>query len=160
METKTVLVAEADADLRHLLVRVVSRAGCRVIEAEDGPSALAAARRGVDAVVTDLCLPELSGLDLTRHIRAERPGRKPSIIVFSAIPGDDTRFTAIAAGADAYLTEPFSMIEMTELVIKALDPDPVTTLSPGRSAELAERAIIGHRRALGACLSPACEATA
>lgn len=160
MQTKTVVVAEDDADLRQLLIRVVGRVGCKVIEAENGPAALAAARRGADAVVLDLCLPGLSGLQVCRKLRSEHRRRKMPIIMFSAVAGDDARFTAMAAGADAYLIKPFSMIEMTELVLKALDPDPTTSLSPGRTADLAGRAVLGHHRALDAYLHPTCEASA
>lgn len=65
-------------------------------------------RQAVAAVVTDIQLPNMNGLDLVRQIRRMPSGRNVAIIVLSAGPDPGTPGNAMKAGADAFFAKPFS----------------------------------------------------
>ncbi|GEM_PF-4249590 len=149
MKTKIVVVAEDDADLRKLLARVIARTGCKVIEAANGPAALAGARHA-DAVVMDIGLPGMSGLQVCRSLRSELGHRRLPIVMFSAGVGDDPREASLSAGADVYLAKPFPMAELAELISTVLIAEPAPAVSPAFAADLAGAAAIGYHQALEA----------
>jgi CheY-like chemotaxis protein len=76
MPQGTILIIEDDRAVRETTVRLLSRAGFQVKAADDRASALAAlsALQRIDLVVTDVIMPELSGPELVRLLRQERPG--------------------------------------------------------------------------------------
>jgi DNA-binding response OmpR family regulator len=104
--TATVLVVEDDEDLRSLLVLALRDAGYRAAEAEDGASALEAyhATRA-DLVVLDIGLGPMDGLEVCRRLRAF--GNVPIIFLTSRADEVD-QLVGMAAGADDYVTKPFS----------------------------------------------------
>jgi DNA-binding response OmpR family regulator len=77
----------------------------------DGPSGLEAARRpGVDAVVLDLMLPRLSGVDVCRALRAS--GNDVPVLMLTARGAVSERVAGLEAGADDYLVKPFALEEL------------------------------------------------
>jgi two-component system KDP operon response regulator KdpE len=95
--------------LRALAMNLTAR-GYEVTEAEDGTRALAAAAIVEhDVVVLDLGLPDLSGLDVIKGIRAYAT---TPIIVLSARTGTSDKVAALDLGADDYVTKPFSIDEL------------------------------------------------
>ncbi len=102
-----VLVVEDSFTVRELQRSILEAAGYAVVTARDGRDALAVLDRdtGIALVVTDLEMPELDGLELTRAIRAT-PARSslPVVIVTSRGSEDDMR-KGIEAGADAYMAK-------------------------------------------------------
>jgi len=106
-----VLVVEDDAQLvRALKLNLQARSNCEVEEASDGSSALrlAAARRP-DAVVLDLGLPDMDGVELIKTIR---DWSLVPILVLSARHLSEEKVRVLDAGADDYVTKPFSMDEL------------------------------------------------
>jgi DNA-binding response OmpR family regulator len=104
--TTTVLVVEDDEDLRSLLVLALRESGYRAVEAEDGISALEgyhAARP--DLVVLDIGLGPMDGLEVCRRLRTF--GNVPIIFLTSRADEVD-QLVGLAAGADDYVTKPFS----------------------------------------------------
>jgi two-component system KDP operon response regulator KdpE len=96
------------------IARVLSTAligrGYRVIAVATGQAALDhAALESPDAIVLDLGLPDLDGIDVTRRIRQWSP---VPIIVLTAEGSDDRKVAALDEGADDYVTKPFSMPEL------------------------------------------------
>lgn len=120
----TLVVAEDDDDIRAIVVRVLTRAGYAVLEAADGAAALRAVREhGPDVVVSDIDMPEMSGVDLCLRLRAE-PATKDLPVIFisgSLIPGD-TR--PVDAGATAVLRKPFLPRDLLACVEAALPKAP------------------------------------
>ncbi len=115
-----IVVAEDHDDIRYVLKRALERAGHSVVETADGVSALAAVRTHLpDLVVTDVDMPNMTGLDLCRTIRAEPALRHIPVILASGsmMPGD-TR--AAAVGATATLLKPFLPAQLLELVAELL----------------------------------------
>ncbi|WP_029350267.1 response regulator transcription factor [Bosea sp. 117] len=105
-----ILVVDDDQEIRKLLGRYLQAQGFRVSLAEDGRSAercLADAR--IDFVVLDLMLPDVSGLDLCRSLRAR--SRVP-IILLTALKEDVDRIIGLEIGADDYLGKPFNPREL------------------------------------------------
>ena len=118
---KTVLVVEDDSSLRTLLTLLVaSEMGARVVEAADGVEALRrVAEEQPDLVLLDMMLPRLSGLDVVRRLRADAQTRRLAVLGISAAvePAD-----ALEAGCSAFLSKPFELDELVEMVLRHLRP--------------------------------------
>jgi DNA-binding response OmpR family regulator len=109
--TARVLVVDDDATVREIVGRYLGDAGYRVDLAADGPTGLRAARdREPDAVVLDLMLPGMSGLDVCRALR-DSDDRLP-IVMLTALGEEDDRVLGLELGADDYVTKPFSAREL------------------------------------------------
>ncbi|AEV86207.1 response regulator receiver [Actinoplanes sp. SE50] len=120
-----IVVAEDHDDIRYVLKRSLERAGHRVVVAADGVAALAAIKEHrPDLVVTDVDMPQMTGLDLCRAIKADDDLRHIPVVVASGslLPGDER---ASDAGAAATLLKPFVPAQLLALVA-ALIPQPAT----------------------------------
>jgi DNA-binding response OmpR family regulator len=104
-----VLVADDDEDILQLVVLRLGRSGYDVVSATDGESAveLAMARRP-DLVVIDVAMPRLDGLEITRMLRAREETASIPILLLTARTRDVDVELGLAAGADDYVTKPFS----------------------------------------------------
>jgi two-component system chemotaxis sensor kinase CheA len=106
IETPKVLVVEDSFTVRELQRSILEAAGYRVETARDGREALArVASNGIDLVVTDVEMPELDGLALTRAIRADAEHSSLPVVVVSSRGSDEDRQAGIDAGADAYIAK-------------------------------------------------------
>jgi DNA-binding response OmpR family regulator len=104
-----VLVVEDEPRLARALARGLTAEGYAVDLAADGLAGLEAARHeGYDAVVLDIMLPSLSGYRIVRALRAE--GNWVPVIMLSAKDGEYDQADGLDAGADDYLTKPFSFV--------------------------------------------------
>jgi len=105
-----VLIVEDERPLRRALAMNLTARGYDVTEAETGTAALgAAAGSEQDVILLDLGLPDLSGLDVIRAVRAYA---STPIIVLSARTGSGDKVAALDLGADDYVTKPFSIDEL------------------------------------------------
>ena len=111
---KTVLVVDDDDTIRGVVRSVLVADGFDVVEAADGPAALllmdAINGRGPDMVVLDVMMPGIDGIEVCRQIDHDRV----KVIMLSARDDAETKDAAAAAGANAYLTKPFSAIELLD----------------------------------------------
>ena len=111
---RTILVVEDEPEIAGLVRDYLEHAGFAVIAAGDGAAALALARaRRPDALVLDLGLPRVDGLDVIRSIR--RDSRVP-ILILSARNDEVDRVTGLELGADDYVVKPFSPRELVARV--------------------------------------------
>ncbi len=117
-----VLVVDADEAVRTVVRWQLDYAGFRVVEADDGPSALRRIRDDHPAlVVLDLSLPGLGGLDVLRAVRGGRTGRTDiPVIVLSGRSGETDRIVGLDLGADDYLIKPFSPGELAARIRSVL----------------------------------------
>lgn len=108
---KRILVVDDERQIVRMLRASLQGAGYEVSTAQNGIEALSSVRsQGVpDLIITDLAMPEMSGLELTRELR--RMTQAP-IIVLSVRDADGTKVEALDEGADDYLTKPFSTPEL------------------------------------------------
>ncbi len=105
-----VLVIEDEPDLARGLVQAFREAGYAADRADDGPEGLRKASESeYDAVILDLQLPGLSGLDVLRRLRARR---KTPVLILTARDGVGDRVAGLDAGADDYLVKPFALSEL------------------------------------------------
>ena len=112
------LLVEDDATMRTTLQRSLARRGFQVTALGDGASALAEMiARPHDAVVLDLTLPGLDGLQVLQQARAR--GLRTPVLVLTARGSTGERVQGLNLGADDYLTKPFELAEL-EARIKAL----------------------------------------
>ena len=117
----TILLVEDDPDIRELVAYKLTRGGFEVVEAADGLVALQAARtRPPDAVVLDMGLPRLSGIDVCRELRAAPATAVVPIIMLTGAVRLQELEQAYAAGASDYLVKPFSPRELQRRVEAAL----------------------------------------
>lgn len=114
MSFAQIVVAEDDAPIRDLLVHQLEREDVRVRAVCDGNAALRAARSFADALVLDLGLPGMDGLDVLRALRRE--GNALAVLVLSARTGEVDRVVGLEVGADDYVCKPFSPREVVARV--------------------------------------------
>ena len=117
---RTILVVDDFDDTRLLLRTWLQRKGFRVVEAEDGNQAIAAAQsKQPDLIIMDVEMPELDGLAATRRIRELPNLARVPIVAVSAYGADQYRAHALEAGCDEYVSTPFEPEEL-ERVIRSL----------------------------------------
>ncbi len=113
----SVLYVEDNEYNRKIVRQLLSRTSYRLREAADGEAALGMVREErPDLILMDVQLPKMSGLDVTRALRADPATADVPIIVVTsfALSGDDQR--AMAAGASAYIAKPYSPRELLALI--------------------------------------------
>jgi DNA-binding response OmpR family regulator len=109
--TRTILVVDDETTLRETLVEALELEGYRAVPAANGREALIRFRaHQPDLVLLDLMLPELSGVEVCRILRAES---QVPIIMLTARDGEVDKVVGLELGADDYVTKPFSLRELT-----------------------------------------------
>ena len=104
--------------LRKIMTRTLEARGYRVVAAEDGAAAWDLLQRGnIQAVVTDVIMPNLGGVELARRVESLRDG--PPVALVSGYAKPDT------AGDRPYLTKPFRPDQLTTLVSQLLNDRPI-----------------------------------
>ena len=110
----SILVVDDDPGVLDVVAFTLRREGFEVDEERDGTAALAAARnRSYDIVILDIMLPELSGTDVCRALRAESD---VPIMMLTARDAELDRVNGLELGADDYVTKPFSSAELLSRV--------------------------------------------
>ena len=110
MNKLLILVVEDDPSIRKLITTTLKAHEYRYLSAANGQSAiLEASSHNPDIVLLDLGLPDMDGVEIIRKIRA---WSNMPIIVISARSEDSDKIEALDAGADDYLTKPFSVEEL------------------------------------------------
>jgi len=115
---KNILVVDDEAQITRVLKTSLSSQGYGIRTAADGEEALQVIQEwSPDLIITDLRMPNMNGLELCREVRKE--SRVP-IIVLSVKGEEIIKVQALDAGADDYVTKPFSMNELTARIRAAL----------------------------------------
>jgi DNA-binding response OmpR family regulator len=103
----TVMVADDDAEVRHVLGEALQRQGCRVVQAEDGRDALEKlAHETFDLVVVDLDMPHVHGHDIIRALRDPAAPRRVPIIVLSGSGTEQQTMQSLVLGANVFMSKP------------------------------------------------------
>ena len=117
--SRLVLVVDDDDMIRRLLRTVLEADEIEVVEAPDGDAALlAVADLQPTVIVLDVMMPGLDGVEVCRRIDHDRA----KVVMLTARDDPELERAAIAAGADAFLTKPFSSIELLDLIEQLLEP--------------------------------------
>jgi two-component system alkaline phosphatase synthesis response regulator PhoP len=110
-----ILVVDDEQSIVTLIEYNLSKAGFRVVTANDGPEAIEKAEEMTpDLIVLDLMLPGMDGLEVCRHLRQKRSGIP--IIMVTARDDELDKVLGLELGADDYMTKPFSPRELTARV--------------------------------------------
>jgi len=127
---KTILVVDDEATLRETLAWNLEREGYRVVEAADGREALDRFEaEHPDLVLLDLMLPEVSGVEVCRRMRAVS---EVPILMLTARDSELDKVVGLEVGADDYVTKPFSLRELQARVralLRRADVRPAADLS-------------------------------
>jgi len=111
-----ILVVEDEPRIAGFISRGFEVAGMEVVVAEDGEvGAFMAVNEPFDAVVLDLSLPGLSGMEVLQLVRTSKPTLP--VVVLTARDEPDDRHAALGAGATDYVTKPFSFEELRAIVL-------------------------------------------
>ena len=118
--SKKILIVEDDFDTRYVLSLILKDEGYLVVTAADGECALAvAAEQKPDLVITDINMPRLNGIELTRNLRLKQETSSMPIIAITAY-GHATMRTALAAGASACARKPIIPNEFLPIIKRLL----------------------------------------
>jgi DNA-binding response OmpR family regulator len=125
----SILVVDDDEDIRALVTTILTRAGFRAEAVSGGLPALAAARRNVPRmVVLDVRMPDMSGLEVCRALKASVATADSRVLLISAESSSADIAAAYAAGCDDYLAKPFSARELVRRVEQLLGLGPCPAL--------------------------------
>ncbi|MFK7877006.1 MAG: response regulator transcription factor [Paracoccaceae bacterium] len=114
---KHVLLVEDEANISEAIRFVLTRDGWHVDSHADGGTALPRIReRTPDLIILDLMLPGKSGLDILRELRAEAQFENLPVLMLTARGQDQDRDLATQAGANMFMTKPFSNADVLDAV--------------------------------------------
>ena len=133
----TILVVDDDAALRRALATALQDLGHGVAEAADGESALAwLSRHTAGAVLLDLRMPGMDGMDVLRRIRAGPDA--PPVAILTAVPTSDNTIEAMRLGAADHLAKPIGREGLRALLARILPAAGSPAMDTPRSATLAQ----------------------
>lgn len=118
---KRILIAEDEQDIRMVLTDLLRGEGYEVVATQDGEAALAAWRAAsvpFDLLLLDVMMPEKSGYDVCREVRAT--GDSVAVLMLSAKSEEIDKVVGLELGADDYITKPFGVHELLARISAAL----------------------------------------
>jgi len=113
MSSKTVLIVDDEAPIREMIAVALEMADYRVLEAENAQTGHAMALdQKPDLILLDWMMPGTSGIELARRLKREEATAEIPIILLTAKGEEDNKVQGLEAGADDYITKPFSPREL------------------------------------------------
>jgi two-component system, OmpR family, phosphate regulon response regulator PhoB len=113
MQGKTILVVEDEAPIREMLRFALSRAEYRIVEAASAQEArLRIADQRPDLILMDWMMPGVSGVELTRELKAQATTRDIPVIMVTARAEEEDKVRGLNTGCDDYVSKPFSYPEL------------------------------------------------
>jgi len=113
MSSKTVLIVDDEAPIREMIAVALEMADYRVLEAENAQTGHAMALdQKPDLILLDWMMPGTSGIELARRLKREEATAEMPIILLTAKGEEDNKVQGLEAGADDYITKPFSPREL------------------------------------------------
>jgi two-component system OmpR family response regulator/two-component system alkaline phosphatase synthesis response regulator PhoP len=121
---RLVLLVDDDVDFAKVVKLYFERSGLELISVTSGKKAIKAmdARRP-DAMILDVNMPKMDGVEVCRTIRAKMGSRHLPIIALTGYHSEDRKKQMMAVGADLYLTKPIDMRKLVEYVLQVFPPD-------------------------------------
>jgi DNA-binding response OmpR family regulator len=117
-----ILVVDDEPHIRRILVTILEREGFHIIEATDGSEGLAALEeQSFDFAILDFMMPGATGIEILEHIRASERHADLPVIILTAKGQDTDREAAMKAGADDFLTKPFSPMKLLARIHRILE---------------------------------------
>jgi CheY-like chemotaxis protein len=114
---KKLLIVDDEDNIRRLLSATLAGGQYEVLQARDGKNALALIQRErPDFVLLDVAMPGLDGIEVCRQVKASPALRGTTVVMLTAQAQTEVRRRATEAGADVFLTKPFSPLQILEIV--------------------------------------------
>ncbi|MGD0920129.1 MAG: response regulator transcription factor [Terriglobia bacterium] len=133
MSASRILAVDDEPQIRRVMRTTLAARGYEVDDARSGEEALEKLRAGrYDLVLLDINMPGMGGVETCRTIRQERHGVELAIIMLTVRSAENDKIEALDAGADDYVTKPFSTPELLARIRAALRRMPLTGLEPPR----------------------------
>jgi len=130
VSTADLLVVEDDPEMRAIVGAYGELAGFEAATACDGATALKkACAHPPSLIVLDLMLPDLSGYEVCKRLRAEARTREVPVLMLTALGDDESRARALACGATAFVTKPFDPDTLMEKMLETCARSPNGELS-------------------------------
>jgi CheY-like chemotaxis protein len=122
--TRTILIVDDDASIRRLIATTLEDvSGYHLEEAGDGAEAVERARAARPQIVfLDIEMPGLDGIEACRRLRSDPATAEATIVMLTGDSGPQAERGALAAGADLFLTKPFSPLHLLRLVDRIGSP--------------------------------------
>lgn len=126
--TKTILVIDEEAEFREALTKWLAEDGWTVLESDAGEQGLELLRKHrPQVVICDLLMPGCNGFRFCRHVHEDPDLKKAVKIIISSSRGyAGDRLNALQSGADEYLVKPFQHDELSNILIRLLEPQKST----------------------------------
>jgi CheY-like chemotaxis protein len=119
-----ILIAEDDSAVRSLIHMTLDSGQTEILEVEDGTAALEVARSELpELIFLDWSMPGSSGLEVCRALRDDPGTAQIKVVMLTARSDSGDRQAGLAAGADDYITKPFSPVQLLDKVLEVLGPD-------------------------------------
>ena len=116
---KRILTVDDSKTMRDMVSFTLKSAGFDVVEAEDGAKALdLLARTAVDAIITDINMPNMDGVTLVRRLRAQQRFKATPILILTTEGGDDKKAQGRSAGATGWIMKPFVPEKLLQVLNK------------------------------------------
>ena len=116
---KTILTVDDATTMRKMVSFTLRGVGHEVLEAQDGAIALSVLQsRAVDLVITDVHMPNMNGIELTRQLRALPSFSKTPILLLTTESDPGKKAEGRAAGATGWIVKPFSQEQLLAIVAK------------------------------------------
>jgi two-component system chemotaxis response regulator CheY len=118
---KSIISVDDSSTMRRMVSFTLKSAGYEVIEAGDGAEALALLKtRAVDLVISDINMPKLNGIELTRQLRSQPSYSRTPIILLTTESDPGKKAEGRAAGATGWIVKPFNQEQLLAVVSKVL----------------------------------------
>jgi two-component system chemotaxis response regulator CheY len=116
---KRVLTVDDSKTMRDMVSFTLKGAGFEVLEAEDGVRALSVlSSNAVDLVITDINMPNMDGVTLTKQLRAKPNFKSTPILILTTEGGEEKKAEGRAAGATGWIVKPFAPDKLLQVVKK------------------------------------------
>lgn len=120
---ETILIVEDNPQNMKLFEMLLGAKGYALLKAIDGEEAMDIAKRArPDLIIMDVRLPRMNGLEVTKKLRENPAFSRTPIIATTAYAMKGDKERAIEAGCNAYLSKPFDIHELTEMIAEMLLP--------------------------------------
>lgn len=153
-EKEKILVVDDAPVVLRVIRKILSSRGYTIITANSALEAISILEsEAIDLVITDYKMPNVSGLDLIRHVRENF--RNTEVIMITGYPSIEGAVEAVKTGAEEYLTKPFTGEELLNAVKRVLDKAHMKKAHKGRTAAapFTSYGLIGHSPAMRALYS-------
>jgi two-component system, OmpR family, phosphate regulon response regulator PhoB len=118
---KKVLIVEDQEDILEVIRITLELDDLELHSASDGEAGIQlAAKLRPDLILSDVMMPRMDGLQLCKRVKTEPSLKRTKLILLSARGSTEDRRAGLAAGADAYLTKPYSPLQLLETVRQVL----------------------------------------